>query len=458
MAKRRRYVCSSCGQVETGWTGKCPACGEWGTMEEQVIDTSISGKTRGNADRDERVMPALALSRVPSATSDRLDTGFQEVNRVLGGGLVKDSVTMVTARPGAGKSTLLLQLAEKLARRGLTTLYASGEESPSQIKGRADRIFDRLPDKVYLIATNSMDRVEEEVRRLKPQLLVLDSVQTFEKRDFAQRAGTPTQTLAVADAVVSLSKSSPRPMASFIVGHMTKSGEMAGLRTLEHLVDTVLFLEDGYDDRLRMLRASKNRFGYTGEVGLFQMGEKGMEEVKDPYALFLTKRDKPVAGAAISLQREGSRMIPIEIEALVSTAYEAYPSRIGDTIKRDQLNTLIAILEQKAGLLLSGKNVVLKATGGLVIKEKVCDLPILVAIASSLKNAPIDSRDVFLAEVGLTGDLKKVDGLDQRLKELSRLGFRRAFVPAFTEEEKRDGLEVVPCRTIGDVLNRVLRS
>lgn len=424
-------------------------------MEEVVVDTASAGPKEKKTGL-KKAAPALSLSAIPSGASDRIDTGFQEVNRVLGGGLVKDSVTMVTARPGAGKSTLLLQLAEKLADQGLTTLYASGEESPSQIKARADRIFEALPDRVFLLATSSMDQVEAEVRRIKPQLLVLDSVQTFEKSEFSQRPGTPTQTLAVADCAVSLSKSSPRPMASFIVGHMTKSGEMAGLRTLEHLVDTVLFLEDGYDDSLRMLRASKNRFGYTGEVGLFQMGEKGMEEVTDPYALFLTKREAPVPGAAISLQREGSRMIPIEIEALVSTSYEAYPSRIGDSIKRDQLNTLIAVLEQKAGLDLSNKNVVLKATGGLAIKEKVCDLPILVAIASSLKKAPIDSRDVFLAEVGLTGDLKKIDRLDQRLKELARLGFRRAFVPAYNAPLKQEGLEVVACRTVRDVLSRIL--
>lgn len=455
MAKKRRYVCSACGQMENGWTGKCPACGQWGTMEEMLVEPTAHRPSEGPRPAGR---PARILSQIQLEDQSRLDTGMEELNRVLGGGLVPDSLTMLTARPGAGKSTLLLQLCAELSKRGARALYASGEESLSQIRARADRLFDHLPEQVYLMAGNSMDQVEGEVSRLHPNLLVIDSVQTFIKEAYPQRQGTPTQTLAVTDAAVGLCKSGPAPLATFLVGHMTKADEMAGLRTLEHLVDTVLYLEDGVDDRLRLLRSSKNRFGYTGELGLFQMDERGLSEVRDPYALFLTKREAPVAGAAISLQREGSRLIPIEIEALVSTSSEPYPARIGDSIKRDRLNTLIAILEQKAGFHLTNQAVVLKATGGLAIKERVLDLPILMAIASSAQNRPLSPSEAFLAEVGLTGELKRVDNLSQRLSELKRLGFRRVYVPAFTEKRTEQDFQVLPCKDLQTVLDLALKA
>ncbi|MDY3052160.1 MAG: DNA repair protein RadA [Ndongobacter sp.] len=448
MAKKVGYVCSACGHEESNWVGRCPACGEWGTLEETLKERAPAKAGARTAARRSR-----RLKDISSASSERWSTGYDELNRVLGGGLVRDSVTMLTAKPGAGKSTLLLQAAGRFASSGVRCLYASGEESEAQIKSRALRILPEESEELFLISTNSMDDVIEECRRLKPKVLFLDSVQTMALSEYAQRPGTPTQTVQVTASLVDLCKDANAPMAAFLIGHMTKGEEMAGLRTLEHLVDTVLYLDTGADDSIRMLRSTKNRFGRTGEMGLFQMEEEGLIEVTDPYALFLTKRQIPVPGAAVSLQQEGSRFIPIEVEALVSPATGAYPIRIGDSLKRDVLTTLVSILEQRAGQRLSDKDVVLKVTGGLSIFEKTCDLAVLAAIVSARCNRAISGGDVFLAEVGLTGELKHVHQLERRLVELDRLGFQRAFVAPEEKLPTLQGLKIVPCRTAADVFS-----
>lgn len=459
MTIKTRYQCSACGHLAVGWSGKCPACGEWGTMEEVAVETGRAVAKRMQDVAEEQAMP---LPEVPLSQSDRIDTGLPELNRVLGGGLVPDAVTMLTAKPGAGKSTLLLQVAGKLAARGVRVLYASGEESAPQIRMRAERILRTCSDNVYILSTSSLDAVLSESRRLKPAILIVDSIQTMALAEFAQRPGTPTQTVQCTAAIVSACKQGERPMASFVVGHVTKEETMAGLRTLEHQVDTVLYLESGYSDELRLLRSTKNRFGYTDEVGLFQMSADGLSDVVNPYDLFLTRRDHPISGAAVSLQKEGSRLIPIEIEALVSPSYDAYPTRIGDSLRRDDLNTLVSILAQRAHEPLHDKSVVLKATGGLALREKICDLAILVAIASASGGWPIDGKDAFCAEVGLTGELKRATEMERRLRELDRLGFRRAFIA-----EEHAGLakrmkmslqmEMVCVKTLMDVL-RILQQ
>lgn len=448
MAKKASYVCSACGHEESNWVGRCPACGEWGTLEETLLNRAPAkvGTRSSTARRSKR------LKDISSAFSERLDTGYTELNRVLGGGLVRDSVTMLTANPGAGKSTLLLQVAGRFASSGVRCLYASGEESEAQIKSRALRILPEEGEELFLLSTNCMDDVLEECRRLKPEVLFVDSVQTMALSEYAQRPGTPTQTVQVTASLVDLCKDGDVPMAAFLIGHMTKGEEMAGLRTLAHLVDTVLYLDTGADESIRMLRSTKNRFGRTGEIGLFQMEEEGLLEVADPYALFLTKRQLPVPGSAISLQQEGSRFIPIEVEALVSPTTGAYPIRIGDSLKRDVLTTLVSILEQRAGQHLSDKDVVLKITGGLSIFEKTCDLAVLMAIVSAKCNQAISGGDVFLAEVGLTGELKHVHQLERRLAELDRLGFQRAFIATGERLPILQGLKIVSCRTIAEVL------
>lgn len=428
-------------------------------MEESM---ESQGSKRGPKKKGRAVTEGLHARPFPSIQlkeDQRLDTGYGELNRVLGGGLVKDSITMLAAPPGAGKSTLLLQVAGTLSDQGIRSLYASGEESVSQIKNRALRVFQGKGEEAYLLATQSMDQVLAEIDRVKPQVVFLDSIQTMALDEFPQQPGTPTQTVQVAQALVDRCKRPDSPLAAFVVGHMTKQETLAGLRTLEHLVDAVLYLDKPSGENLRMVRSTKNRFGWTGELGLFLMGEEGLVEVKDPYAYFLTKRENPVEGAAISLQREGSRLIPIEIEALVSTSYESYPSRIGASLRRDELNTLVSVLEEKAGYNFSGKNVVLKITAGLRVKEKVTDLAVLAAIASSADHFPIQGTDAFLAEVGLTGELKKASNMQQRLKDLDRLGFRRVFISqdhadlARSFMEAGSDLTIFPCKTLTQVLS-----
>ena len=455
MAKKAEYVCSECGRKVVGWAGRCPACGAWGTMREQEeAPLSRSGRPK-NSERAVRTQ-AQSLPSVPLSSSERFSTGMEELNRVLGGGLVRDSVTMLTARPGAGKSTLLLQMVGEIAKTGRCCLYVSGEESAGQIKARAERILTALSEEVYLLSTNSMDDAVQEAQRLQPAVLIVDSVQTMRLEEFVQREGSPTQTVQVTTSLVELCKNPQQPMAAFLVGHMTKADEMAGLRTLEHLVDTVLYLDSGNDESLRVLRATKNRFGTTGEIGLFSMEAEGLQEITDPYGTFLTRRKTPVAGAAITLQREGTRLIPLEIEALVSANYGPYPTRIGDSLRRDTLNTLISVLEERAGFRLSEKNVVLKATGGLSISEKAADLTICMAIASAAQNLPVPKDTVFLGEVGLTGELKPVRELDRRLREMERLGFTCAYVPETGIIHKKKRLQIRRCETLQDVIRQAL--
>ncbi|MDD7593476.1 MAG: DNA repair protein RadA [Peptoniphilaceae bacterium] len=453
MATKTRYQCSECGHISIGWAGRCPACGAWSTMQEITVETGAKRAQK----RENSSLEALPLTRVSLSQSARIDLGSEELNRVLGGGLVPDSVTMLTAKPGAGKSTLLLQVAGTLASRGMRVLYASGEESSAQIRARAERVLPALPEEIYLMATSSLDAILKEAKRLGVQVMMIDSIQTMELSDYPQRPGTPTQTVACTAAIIDACKSEEHPMASFVIGHVTKEETMAGLRTLEHQVDTVLYLESGLSDALRLLRTTKNRFGFTDEVGLFQMGAEGLSDVTDPYDLFLTRRERPISGAAIAFQSEGSRMIPVEIEALVSDSYDAYPTRIGDSLSRDALNTLVSILEQRAGISLGKKNVVLKATGGLRIREKATDLAILVAIASAAEGFAVSGKDVFLAEVGLTGELKRVREWERRVREVARMGFTRVFIAAEYAELKRSDdapeIERVAVKTLSEVLD-----
>ncbi len=448
------YRCSSCGYENPAWSGKCPQCQSWGTMEESVVEKK---STRGAAPAKSAVK-AQKLKLVTVDRNQRLMSSSQEFDRVLGGGLVRDSVTILTARPGAGKSTLLLELSKDYADKGLSVLYVSGEESDSQIKARALRIMKEIPDNIWILATGSMDLALQSIAEIDPQVVFLDSIQTFELSAYTQRAGSPTQTVECANAIVDVAKSPAAPRAVIMIGHVTKNDELAGLRTLEHLVDTVLFLEGESDEPLRVLMSTKNRFGPTGEIGLFSMGEDGIKAIDNPSEHFVTQRRTPVPGAALSVIKEGSRLITVEVESLVSQSYTPYPIRIGDSLRKDQLNTLISILEERGGVKLYDKNVILKTTGGLRLTEQAVNLAIIISIVSSVKNIGLDNKTVFIAEVGLTGELKRVPMLDQRLREVDRLGYQKAYIPP-TKTIKADlkNLEVIQCETLNDVLTALQR-
>ncbi|MDO5047492.1 MAG: DNA repair protein RadA [Anaerococcus sp.] len=453
MAKVKKvYECSECGHRQALWAGQCPNCKKWGSLreitvkeEKKKIETLVSDK---NAKR---------LNSIAKDTSLRIKSSYGEFDRVLGGGLVRDSVSILTARPGAGKSTLLLQLSKSYADLGLKVIYISGEESESQIKSRADRIMDKVADNIWILSTNSMDLAIKEIEALDADIIFLDSIQTFSLMEFDNKPGSPTQTIEVANKAVELAKDGPKKRALIMIGHMTKKGEMAGLRTLEHLVDTVLILDGESDEDLRVLTTSKNRFGRTGEIGLFSMREDGLVEIKDPSLYFITKRDEPIEGSAIAVSKEGSRLLEVEIESLVSKSFTPYPQRIGDSLRRDDLNTLISILEQRAGLNLYDLNVIIKTTGGLKLSKPSVNLAIMISIASSLLKVPISPKTVFIAEVGLTGELKKVPSINQRLKELERLGYERAFVAKGSVDAKDfKGLKVFQLSNIDQVIREVL--
>jgi DNA repair protein RadA/Sms len=453
------FKCSSCGYETSKWVGRCPECGSWNTFEEKIIESQKNSRTFAA-----RVTkPIVRLTEVRAGNSDRIITGINEFNRVMGGGIVKDSITIITAKPGAGKSTLLLQVAGDVASKGLKVLYASGEESESQIKSRADRLFDKIDNSVWVYSDNSMDNVLGVVSQVDPDLLIVDSIQTFVLEAFpGSRAGSPTQTMECANELLKLAKDTARPRAVFLVGQMNKSEEIAGLRALEHLVDTVLILDGDNEEELRGLSVSKNRFGSTWERGYFSMTENGLESIDNPSEYFMTYRGKneKVSGSALTVVKDGSRPIIVEIESLVSKTYTPFPSRIGECVRREHLNTLISILEQRGRISLYDKDVVIKTTGGLKFKEPTVNLSIIMSIVSSVYDKEIPNDTVFISDVGLTGELKKVPSLELRIRELDRRGFKHVYVAknALIRTVDVKNIEIHEVKTLLEVIGDVFKK
>ncbi|AEY64651.1 DNA repair protein RadA [Clostridium sp. BNL1100] len=452
------FKCSNCGYESSKWVGRCPECDSWNTFEEKEIQNQKN--TRSASARVTK--PIVKLTHVKAGNSDRIVTGISEFNRVMGGGIVKDSITIITAKPGAGKSTLLLQVAGDVASKGLKVLYASGEESESQIKSRADRIFSKIQDSVWVYSDNSMDNVLSVVSEVDPDLLIVDSIQTFVLEGFpGSRAGSPTQTMECANELLKLAKDPVRPRAVFLVGQMNKSEEIAGLRALEHLVDAVLILDGDNEEELRGLSVSKNRFGSTWERGYFSMTENGLESIDNPSEYFMTTRDKneKVSGSALTVVKDGSRPIIVEIESLVSKTYTPFPSRIGECVRREQLNTLISILEQRGKISLYDKDVVIKTTGGLKFKEPAVNLSIIMSIVSSVYDKEIPNDTAFISDVGLTGELKKVPSLELRIRELDRRGFRHVYVAknALIRSLDIKNIKVHEVKSIQEVIGMVFK-
>lgn len=452
------YKCSNCNFETSKWMGKCSECNEWNTFQETVVEVKRNAAVNRNIGNIKN--PIKKLREVTSSNSDRIVTDINEFNRVMGGGIVKDSITIITARPGAGKSTLLLQVADDIAGKGFKVIYASGEESDSQIKNRADRVLKKINSNIWVLSDTSMDNVLSYIKEIDPDLVIADSIQSFVLSDcLPSRAGSPTQTMECANELLKTAKNRDRPRAVIVIGQMTKNDELAGLRALEHLVDTVLIIDGDNDEELRGLLASKNRFGSTGEMGFFSMTEAGMVSIDNPSEYFMTKREEGeiISGSALTVIREGSRPIIVEIESLVSNSFTPFPSRISESIGRDQLNTLISILEQRGGINLYNKNVIIKTTGGLKLKEPAINLAIIMSIASSVYNKGVPNNTVFISDVGLTGELKKVPNLEIRLKELDRMGFKRVYVAknATTRVMHFTNLEVIQLKTLQEVIKHV---
>lgn len=453
MKTKTSYVCSECGYKTSKWFGKCLGCGEWGTLKE-IEEISSAKKTSPRSVRSSA--SCKKLNDVSDGDNKRIITHNNEFNRVMGGGIIKDSVTIITSPPGGGKSTLALGISNDIAMQGMNVLYASGEESESQIKDRAKRIFDNISDNIWIVTDNCLNNVLYEVDKIDPDIIVIDSIQTFFLEEhLPSRAGNPTQTMECATSLVNTAKNKERKRAVIIIGQMNKQDELAGLRSLEHLVDTVLIMDGDNGGELRSISATKNRFGSTGEMGFFSMTEKGLISIDNPSEFFVTKREKgdEVSGSAITVLKEGTRPIISEIESLVSQSYTQYPTRIGEGYKSDQLNILISVLEQRCGIQLYNKNVVMKATGGIRLREQSVNLAIVMSIVSSLWDIPIPADYAFIADIGLTGELKKIPSGDSRIKELDRMGFKKVFVATDTvKNQNYKNIEVIEMKRLDRVL------
>lgn len=448
MAKTRtRYLCSACQAEHPSWFGKCPSCEAWNSLEEVQV-----AKTRGGAARGARARRARPLPISQVALGDggevRLGTGIGELDRVLGGGLVSGSLSLLGGDPGVGKSTLLLTALARLARRGLPVLYVSGEESARQVRLRADRLG-ISGDSLYLLSETDLDLVQDAVRQVKPRFLVLDSVQVMRDPGVDSLPGSPSQVRATADRAMGIAKGTD--VATVLIGHVTREGTIAGPKLLEHLVDTVIYFECDGRSPLRVLRAVKNRFGATGELGLFEMGDRGLVEVPDASARLLAERDREASGTAVVVAMEGSRPLLCEVQALVGPTGPGTPARHALGVERARVNLLLAVLE-KAGLPLSERDVYVSAAGGVRINEPAADLGILAAVASSLHNRPVPPDLALFGEVGLTGEVRSVTYPALRLAELRRNGFNRVLVPAVAAKETVPGLELIPVRTVKQVL------
>ncbi len=455
MKKKTIYICDKCGYTSVGNFGRCPECDAWNSLKETIVEEK---KGTASIKKTER-KSIKRLQDVVTTNSDRIVTSINEFNRVMGGGIVRDSITILAAKPGAGKSTLLLQVANDLAKGGYKVLYASGEESESQIKSRADRIIEEINSNVWVVSDNSMDNVLEIVEEIDPDLIIVDSIQTFTLEEFSgSRAGSPTQTMEGANELVGIAKNHNRPRAVMMVGQMTKEDEIAGVRALEHLVDAVLIIEGESGEELRTLVTTKNRYGSTGEMGFFYITDKGMISIDNPSEYFMTSREqnKIMPGSSITVVREGTRPIILEIESLVSDSFTPYPSRIGECLKREQLNTLVSIIEQRGGIKFYDKNVVIKTTGGIKLKEQASNLAVLMSIVSSVKHVGIPNDTVFIADVGLTGELKRVPSLEVRIRELDRMGFSKVYVaPNSGKGIKTASLQIIELETLRDVIKSV---
>ena len=423
MAKPKQvYFCQECGYESSKWMGQCPGCRAWNTFEEEKVVTGA--RTQGN--RTVSAAPASFLE-VTSDVETRLDTNMKELDRVLGGGIVKGSLVLIGGDPGIGKSTILLQVCRNLTDAGHKVLYVSGEESLQQIKMRAERLGD-FKKEMYLLCETDVDVIEDAMAKVQPEVMVIDSVQTMMLESVASAAGSVSQVREVTNRLMQMAKL--KNVAIFIVGHVTKEGTVAGPRTLEHMVDTVLYFEGERSSMYRILRSVKNRFGATNEIAVFEMKEHGLEEVKNPSEVMLTGRPLDAAGSVIVCSMEGTRPLLIEIQALVAQTNFQMPRRTTVGIDFNRVNLLMAVLEKRAGIHLGSCDAYVNLTGGIRLSEPAVDLGIILALVSSYRNRPVDEHTIAFGEVGLTGEVRSVSMAEQRVREAARLGFTTCILPS----------------------------
>jgi DNA repair protein RadA/Sms len=451
-----QYVCQECGRTTIQAMGRCPSCGAWDSMVEEIISTGPE-ETKGRAYTPHQSKP-IRLSEIEGENQDRWLLGMAEFARVLGGGMVPGSIVLLGGDPGIGKSTLMLQVAVELAAEK-TVLYVSGEESARQIKMRAERLHNGKtthPEHLYLVTETNLDAILAHVDQVKPLLLVVDSIQTVFMDGLSSSAGSVSQVRECASRLRELAKASG--IAVFLIGHVTKEGIIAGPRVLEHIVDTVLQLEGDRFQSYRLLRSMKNRFGPTSEVGVFEMREQGMAEVTNPSEAFLAERMSDAPGSSIAVTMEGTRPILVELQGLTSPTNFGNPRRTTNGIDFNRLLLITAVLTRRVGLRLAEQDVFINVVGGLTIEEPAADLAAAVAIASSLNDQPVRADLVLIGEVGLSGELRWVAQMDIRLREAAKLGFKGAIIPhrikgKFNIPEK---FEILEARSLGQAIKLAL--
>ena len=452
MAKSKTiFVCSACGNESSKWLGKCPACNSWNTFYEQkVVETKSSSRNASNTDYT--YIYSQTLNSYQAKETIRTSTGFNELDRVLGGGLVKGSLVLLGGEPGIGKSTLILQICDKIQGEG-KVLYVSGEESAEQIKMRADRLGINNDDILFLGETD-IDIVNQAIIDINPKLVIIDSIQTMYSEEITAAAGSVSQVREITSQVMRVCKS--RAITTIIIGHVTKEGNIAGPRVLEHMVDCVLYLEGERYFTYRILRGVKNRFGSTNEIGMFEMREEGMCEITNPSDILISEREDNPAGSCIVSCMEGTRPILVELQALTSQTIYGYPKRTANGIDYNRLSLLIAVLEKRVGLQLGSQDVYLNVVGGLRINEPSIDLGIVLVTASSFKNVPIPKDMVIMGEVGLTGEIRRINNIEKRLKEAEKLGFKTCIIPESNKRDLKDKfkLDIICVRNINEAMKK----
>ena len=426
MAKAKTvYVCSNCGYSSPRFLGRCPNCGEWNTLVEEKVQPE-SAQSRSRITIDGNKTKPTRISDIHSEDTPRVQTKMPELNRVLGGGIVPGSLILIGGDPGIGKSTLLLQVSGQLNQTGGTVLYVSGEESANQIKMRAERL-DVTGDQFYIYPETDMASIRATIETMKPDYVIIDSVQTMMEPDVTSAIGSVAQIREVTAELMQIGKSNN--ITIFIVGHVTKGGAIAGPKILEHMVDTVLYFEGDLHHAYRILRSVKNRFGSTNELGIFEMQNGGLYEVSNPSEMFLEERLKDATGSAIVVSMEGTRPILVEIQALVTPTAFGNAQRTASDLNRNRVSLLMAVLEKRANLMLQNQDAYLKAAGGVKLDEPAIDLAISMSIASSYRDKGTRTTDAFVGEVGLTGEIRRVNRIEERVAEARKLGFKRIFVP-----------------------------
>jgi DNA repair protein RadA/Sms len=433
------FICQACGMESAKWQGKCPSCHAWNTFVEEVLQKD-SKKEIWKDDKDKSGPKSIRLSEVSDEESKRIITEDHELNRVLGGGIVEGSVVLIAGEPGIGKSTLFLQ--DCLQLKKITTLYISGEESMQQIKMRADRINIKN-DHFYLLNATDTQAIFSEIKKLKPQLVVIDSIQTLESPFIESAPGSVSQVRECTAEIVRFAKATNTPV--FIIGHITKDGSIAGPKVLEHMVDTVLQFEGDRHYSYRILRTTKNRFGSASELGIYEMSQDGLRQISNPSEILITQKDEPLSGIAIAATLEGARPLLIETQALVTHAVYGTPQRTVTGFDLRRLQLLLAVLEKRGGFHFGVKDVFLNIAGGIKVEDPAIDLAVLCALLSSYEDKPLPQRICFVGEVGLSGEVRAVNRIEQRIAEAEKLGFDKIYISKFNKKSitQKSAIEII---------------